>query len=72
MSELRESLITELLICAHNLERYPFESATMAEAGRLAGQHLREAAASDRPRHLRAGNPLIRYGEGGVGVTCAS
>jgi hypothetical protein len=48
MSELRESLITELLICAHNLERYPFESATMAEAGRLAGQHLREAAASLR------------------------
>ena len=34
----------DLLIRARNLERYPFESATMAEAGRLAARHLREVA----------------------------
>lgn len=31
----------ELLIRAGNLERYPFESATMAEAGRLAANAIR-------------------------------
>jgi hypothetical protein len=34
----------ELLTRARNLERYPFVSATMAEAGRLAAAELRKIA----------------------------
>lgn len=34
----------DIMARARNLERFPFESATMAEAGRMAAQHLREAA----------------------------
>lgn len=38
------SVYKDLLARADNLERYPFESATMAEAGKLAAKHLREVA----------------------------
>lgn len=34
----------ELLSRARNLERYPFSSATMAEAGKLAAKELRGIA----------------------------
>jgi hypothetical protein len=40
----------DLLARARNLERYPFESATMAEAGRLAAEQLREVAAAMHSR----------------------
>jgi hypothetical protein len=38
------NIYDELLTRARNLERYPFESATMAEAGRLAANALRNIA----------------------------
>lgn len=37
-------LIADLRIRAGNLERYPFESATMVEAGQLAANVLRNLA----------------------------
>jgi hypothetical protein len=37
-------VVAELTQAASNLERYPFESATMAEAGRLAANAVRNVA----------------------------
>jgi hypothetical protein len=39
-----EEISKDLLARARNLERYPFESATMAEAGKLAAAELRKVA----------------------------
>ena len=39
-SQVRDDLLTR----ARNLERFPFESATMAEAARLAANILRKVA----------------------------
>jgi hypothetical protein len=39
-----EQIIAEIRIVARNLERYPFKSATMAEAGQLAANALRNVA----------------------------